>query len=58
MAGIRIEPDNNDIVVWRLDEASAPFVNSSTSTNAISTATSNLTTLSGTVLTQHFINKI
>src|SRR5574338_531073 len=52
MGGIRVPPDNNDIVVWRLDEASAPFVNSSTSTNAISTAISNLTTLSGTVLTQ------
>lgn len=52
MAGIRVAPDNNDIVVWRLDEATAPFVNSSTSTNAISTAVSNLTTISGTVLTQ------
>lgn len=52
MGGIRVEPDNNDIVVWKLDEETAPFVNSSTSTNAISQATSNLTTLSGTVLTQ------
>jgi hypothetical protein len=52
MSGIRVAPDNNDIVVWRLDEASAPFVNSSTSTNAVSTAISNLTTLSGSVLTQ------
>jgi hypothetical protein len=48
MVGTRIAPDNNDIVVWKLDEATAPFVNSSTSTNAISTANSNLTTISGT----------
>lgn len=52
MVGIRVTPDNNDIVVWKLDEAVAPFVNSSTSTNAVSNAISDLTTLSGTVLTQ------
>lgn len=52
MVGIRIEPDNNDIVVWRLDEATAPFVNSSTSGSAPSHAVSDLNTLSGTVFTQ------
>lgn len=52
MVGVRVPPDNNDIVVWKLDEATAPFVNSSTSTNAVSQAISNLTTLSGNVITQ------
>lgn len=52
MVGIRIAPDNSDIVVWKLDEATAPFVNSSTSPSAISTAISNLNTISGTVSTQ------
>lgn len=53
MVGTRVEPDNNDIVVWRLDEATAPFVNSSTSGSAPSHAVSDLGTLSGTVFTQH-----
>lgn len=48
----RVAPDNNDIVVWKFDDASAPFINSSTSTNAISHAISDLATLSGTVLLQ------
>lgn len=52
MVGVRIAPDNNDIVVWKLDEANAPFVNSSTSPSAISHAISDLATLSGTVLRQ------
>ena len=52
MVGVRIAPDNNDIVVWKLDEATAPFVNSSTSTNAISHANSDLATISGNVQTQ------
>lgn len=52
MVGTRIAPDNNDIVVWKLDEAAAPFVNSSTSPSALSHAVSDLTTLSGTVLRQ------
>lgn len=52
MVGTRIAPDNNDIVVWKLDEANAPFVNSSTSTSAPSHAISDLATLSGTVLRQ------
>lgn len=52
MVGTRVTPDNNDIVVWKLDEANAPFVNSSTSTSAPSGAVSNITTLSGTILRQ------
>lgn len=52
MVGTRVEPDDNDIVVWKFDEAAAPFVNSSTSPSAISTAISNLTTLSGNVRLQ------
>lgn len=52
MVGIRIAPDNNDIVVWRLDEATSPFVNSSTSGSAPSHAVSDLATISGTVFTQ------
>ncbi len=52
MVGTRIAPDNNDIVVWKLDESTAPFVNSSTSTNAISHANSDLGTISGNVQTQ------
>lgn len=52
MGGIRVEPDDNDIVVWKLDETGAPFVNSSTSPNAVSQAVSNLTTASGTFLTR------
>jgi hypothetical protein len=52
MSGTRIAPDDNDIVVWRLDEAGAPFVNSSTSPSAPSHAISDLSTLSGTILLQ------
>lgn len=52
MVGVRIAPDNNDIVVWKLDEANAPFVNSSTSPSAVSHAISDLATLSGTVFRQ------
>src|SRR5512135_1411566 len=52
MVGIRIAPDNNDLVVWKLDEATAPFVNSSTSPSAPSHAVSDLNSISGTVLTQ------
>lgn len=52
MVGTRVTPDNNDIVVWKLDESAAPFVNSSTSSNAISTANSNLTVLSGNAILQ------
>ena len=50
--GSRIAPDDNDIVVWRLDESGVPFVNSSTSPSAPSGAVSNLTTLSGTMQLQ------
>lgn len=49
--GIRITPDGNDIVVWRLDETTTPFVNSSTS-GASPGSSANLTTLSGTVQVQ------
>jgi hypothetical protein len=52
MVGIRVAPDNNDIVVWRLDEATAPFVNSSTSGSAPSHLVSDLATISGTIFTQ------
>jgi hypothetical protein len=52
MVGTRIEPDDNDIVVWKLDEATAPFVNSSTSSSAPSHAISDLATISGNVMTQ------
>lgn len=52
MVGIRVAPDNSDVVVWKLDEATTPFVNSSTSPSAISHANSDLTTLSGTILLQ------
>lgn len=52
MVGIRIEPDNNDIVVWKLDESSAPFINSSTSTSAPSHAISDISTSSGTIIFQ------
>lgn len=52
MVGTRIEPDDNDIVVWKLDDATAPFVNSSTSTSAPSHAISDLGTISGNVQTQ------
>lgn len=48
----RVDPDNNDIVVWKFDEATAPFVNSSTSTNAPSHAVSDLNTISGTIMLQ------
>jgi hypothetical protein len=48
MVGIRVTPDNNDIVVWKLDDAAAPFINSSTSGSAPSHAVSDLATLSGT----------
>jgi hypothetical protein len=51
MVGIRIAPDNNDIVVWRLDEAAAPFVNSSTSSSSPGSS-ANLTVLSGSPLLQ------
>jgi len=47
MTGIRVDPDNNDIVVWKLDETAAPFINSSTSPSAISHAVSDLATFSG-----------
>jgi hypothetical protein len=49
MVGVRVEPDGYDLVVWKLDEAAAPFVNSSTSGSAPSHATSDLATLSGTI---------
>lgn len=52
MTGIRVIPDNNDIVVWKLDEVTTPFVNSSTSTSAPSHATSDLSTRSGTFVPQ------
>lgn len=52
MVGTRIAPDNNDIVVWRLDEATAPFVNSSTSGSAPSHLISDLSSISGPILTQ------
>lgn len=52
MVGIRVAPDDNDIVVWKMDEAAAPFVNSSTSPSAISNAISDLATLSGDVKLQ------
>jgi len=52
MVGVRVAPDNNDIVVWKFDDAAAPFINSSTSPSAISHAISDLATLSGTVLRQ------
>lgn len=45
--GSRILPDDNDIVVWKLDDSSAPFINSSTSPSAPSHAVSDLATLSG-----------
>jgi len=48
MVGTRVDPDNNDIVVWKFDDAAAPFINSSTSTSAPSHAVSDLATLSGT----------
>lgn len=51
MVGVRIAPDNNDIVVWRLDEAAAPFVNSSTSVNSPGSS-ANLTVLGGSPLLQ------
>lgn len=48
----RVDPDNNDIVVWKLDEATAPFINSSTSNLGVAPgSTANLTTLA-TSLTQ------
>lgn len=52
MVGRRIEPDVYDIAVWKLDEAAAPFVNSSSSPSAPSHAVSDLATLSGTVFLQ------
>lgn len=48
MVGIRVEPDGYDIVVWKFDDAGAPFINSSTSGSAPSHAVSDLATLSGT----------
>jgi len=50
MVGTRVAPDNNDLVVWKLDDAAAPFVNSSTSPSAPSHAVSDLATLSGSPL--------
>lgn len=52
MPGTRVAPDNNDIIVWKLDESAAPFVNSSTSPNAYSHTDSDLTVLSGSVMLQ------
>lgn len=52
MVGTRVAPDNNDIVVWKLDESTTPFVNSSTSLSAPSHAVSDLSTISGNVQTQ------
>jgi len=46
MVGIRVNPDGYDIVVWKLDDAAAPFINSSTSGSAPSHAVSDLATLS------------
>ncbi len=51
MVGTRIAPDNNDVVVWKLDDSGAPFVNSSTSTSSPGSS-ANLTVISGTVLLQ------
>ena len=48
MVGIRVAPDGYDIVVWKLDDAAAPFINSSTSGSAPSHAVSDLATLSVT----------
>jgi hypothetical protein len=50
MVGTRVAPDNNDLVVWKLDDAAAPFVNSSTSPSAPSHAISDLATLNGAPL--------
>ena len=50
MVGVRVAPDGYDVVVWKLDDSGAPFVNSSTSINIL--PSSNLTTLSGSVLLQ------
>ena len=52
MVGTRVAPDGYDIVVWKLDELTTPFVNSSTSPSAISHANSDLGTISGSVQTQ------
>lgn len=49
MTGTRVEPDDNDIVVWKFDDAGAPFVNSSTSPSAPSHAVSDLANISGTI---------
>lgn len=46
MVGVRIAPDGYDVVVWRLDESAAPFVNSSTSLSSPGSS-ANLTVLSG-----------
>lgn len=51
MVGTRIAPDGYDIVVWRLDESAAPFVNSSTSVNSPGSS-ANLTVLGGSPLLQ------
>ena len=48
MGGTRIEPDGYDVVVWKFDEAGAPFVNSST----VPLPSSNLTSQSGTAFFQ------
>lgn len=50
MVGTRVDPDNNDIVVWKLDELTTPFVNSSTSPSAPTHAVSDLTSKSGNTL--------
>lgn len=51
MVGTRIVPDGYDVVVWKLDDSGAPFVNSSTSVNSPGTS-ANLTVLSGSVALQ------
>lgn len=48
--GTRTTPDGYDIVVWKLDEAAAPFINSSTSASAPSHAVSDLATQSGATM--------
>jgi hypothetical protein len=46
---MRVPPDNSDVVVWRLNDGAAPFVNSSTSADSLGSA-ANLVTVSGTVI--------
>jgi hypothetical protein len=52
MVVIGVATDENDVVVWKFDDALATFVNSSTSTNALPHNISDLSTLSGTVYLQ------